>query len=185
MSDVIPKLYIARTVDGNGFALPAYRSRYHAGLLLQAAIGSTLKINAGERIRIPVGFAIGVPQGYCGQIVSTPELAEEHGLIVSDAPYILNPANREPVFVLIQNVSSNPYVLHRGEVIAELLIMPVVQVGWNEIQTIRQEETTDMAQEVLDPGAPDETQPAKDPFASFRRKKTSPRNRFKSDDDDE
>ena len=182
---MIPKLYIARTVDGNGFSLPSYRSRYHAGLLLQAAIGSTLKINAGERIRIPIGFAIGVPQGYCGQIVSTPELAEEHGLIVSDAPYIIHPANRDPIFVLIQNVSSNPYVLHRGEVIAELLVTPVIQIAWNEVHNTKQEETTDMSQEILDPGASDEAEPAKDPFASFRRKRTSPRNRFKSDDEDE
>lgn len=180
-----PRLYIARTPDGSDFPLPSYASQYHIGLLLRAAIGSTLKINAGERIRIPVGFVIGVPQGFCGQIVSTPSLAETHGLVVSDSPHILNPADREPIFVLLQNVSSNPHVLHRGDVIAELLIIPAVQVCWNEVKAGKSSEKTDITREILDPGAANNEQSNRNLFFSARREKKSARHRFQKPNEEE
>ncbi len=183
---MVPKLYIARTADGSDFPLPSYASQYHVGLTLRAAIGNPIKISAGERIRVPVGFAIGVPVGFCGQVVCYVPLAERHGIIVSDAPHILNPADRKPLFVLLQNTSPNPYVLHRGDIIGELLIMPVVQVCWQEIQPPAIQNMTQETDLILDEGispVPDQEEPAQ-LFASTRRVKKSIRNRFKSPDEE-
>ena len=183
---MIPKLYIARTPDGNKFPLPSYTSKYHAGLNLCAAIGAPVKVNPNERIYIPVGFAIGIPQGFCGQIVSHPQLAGSSGLIVSDAPHMLNPADRDPIFVQIRNISSNPHVLHRGDLIAQLFIMPVVQVCWQEIQSSNPGTITDEATLVIDEGLMEtESVNEKSKFESFRRPKSSIRNRFKSSGDDD
>ena len=177
-----PRLYIARTLDGNDLPLPAYQSQYHAGLLLRAAIGAPLKLNPNERVRVPIGFAIGIPQGFCGQIVSTSMLSEPYGVIVSDAPRLLNPANREPIFVLLQNVSSGQHVIHRGDIIAELVITPVVQVCWNEVQLGLPVDKTETEQMIIDDGQT-EKQPKQDIFKSYRRRKTTPRNRFKPSDE--
>ena len=182
---MIPKLYISRTPDGNGFPLPSYTSRYHLGLNLSAAIGAPIKINPGERLLVPTGFAIGVPDGLCGLIVSTPKLAEKHGLVVSDAPHVLNPADRDPLFVLLQNVSSAPYVLHRGETIAELLITSVFQVGWQEIASTQNGPQTNEKDMIIDEGISSKPTPKKDPFKSLRRPKMSLRNRYKNPDDAE
>ena len=181
---MLPKLYIARTPDGSGFPLPSYTSKYHVGLNLTAAIGGSVKINPGERLRVPVGFAIGIPQGFCGQVVSNPDIAEKNGIVVSDAPHILNPADRKPLFVLLQNVSSNQCILHRGDFIAQLLIMPAVQVCWQEIQPNIQDPLTNENEILL--GVQDDAfdkKEKKDAFYSFRRVKTSPRNRYKTDDE--
>ena len=182
---MIPLLYISRTPDGNGFPLPSYSSKFHSGLNLSAAIGAPIKINPNERLLIPVGFAIGVPPGLCGLIVSKPDLAEKHGLIVSDAPHILNPADREPVFVLLHNVSSAPYVLHRGEIIAELLITSVFQVNWQEITGSHTGPQTDEKDMIIDEGVTAAPEVKKDPFKSLRRPKMSLRNRYKNPDADE
>ncbi|MBQ7413572.1 MAG: hypothetical protein IJV07_04810 [Alphaproteobacteria bacterium] len=183
---MIPKLYIARTPDGNKFPLPSYTSKHHVGLNLCAAIGAPVKINPNERIYIPVGFAIGIPQGFCGQIVSHPQPAGTMGLIVSDAPHILNPADREPIFVLIHNISSNPHVLHRGDFIAQLIIMPVVQVCWQEIQSKAAGTITDETKLVVDEGQiTAEPVQEKNKFESFRRPKSSIRNRFKNSGGDD
>ena len=182
---MVPKLYISRTPDGNGFPLPSYASKFHSGLNLLAAIGAPVKINPNERLVVPVGFAIGVPAGLAGLIVSYPELAEKHGLIVSDAPHVLNPADREPVFVLIQNVSSAPYVLHRGDVIAEMLVIPTLQVGWQEVAAEEQGSQTREQDMIVDEGIVSMGPVKKDPFKSLRRTKLSIRNRYKNPDDDE
>lgn len=181
---MLPQLYIARTPDGSDFPLPSYESRHHIGLNLMAAIGGRIKINPGERLRVPVGFAIGIPQGFCGQVVSNPYISEKSGIIVSDAPHILNPADRKPLFVLLQNVSSTQYVLHRGDLIAQLIVIPAVQICWQEIQSNIQDSITDENEILLeDLNDLSDKKEKKDAFYSFRRVKTSPRNRYKTDDE--
>ena len=179
---MLPKLYIARTPDGSDFPFPSYTSKHHIGLNLMAAIGGAIKINPGERVRIPIGFAIGIPQGFCGQIISHPKLAEESGIIVSDAPHLLNPADRTPLFVLLQNVSSNQCILHRGDFIAQLLVVPAFQICWQEIQPDIQDTVTNENEILLEP-QDNSSDKKKDVFYSFRRIKTSPRNRYKADDE--
>ncbi|MDR2902040.1 MAG: hypothetical protein LBU87_02925 [Lactobacillales bacterium] len=130
---MIPKLYIARTADGVDFPLPSYTSKNHMALNLMAGNSAPVKINPLERVYIPVGFAIGIPKGYCGQIVSVPALAKDAGIIISDAPSLLHPADRKPVFVLIENISPYQYVLMRGTLVAQLLITPAIQVTWKDV----------------------------------------------------
>ncbi len=181
---MIPKLHIARTPDGNDFPLPSYTSRYHMGLNLMAAIGAPVKMNPGERLYVPVGFAIGIPVGFCGQVVSQPEMALAHGIVVADAPHLVHPADREPLFILIQNTSAHQYVLHRGEVIAQLLITPAVQVSWNVISASVQGVKTTDADMIVDDGkevTEDASAPPKEGIQ--RRVKKAIRDRYKKDDE--
>lgn len=180
---MVLRLYIARTPDGNNFPLPSYTSKYHIGLNLMAAIGNPLRVNPAERVRIPVGFAIGVPQGFCGQILSFPNLSQSHGLIVADAPHLLNPTDREPIFIQLHNISSKPYVIHRGDIIAQLVVMPAVQVYWNDL-SLGQAAGSPTPEDtiVVDTGDTQEL-PKKDLFKSSRREKNSIRNRYKKTDE--
>lgn len=140
---MIPKIHIIRTSDGVDFPLPTYVSKHHAGLIFRAAIPSVLKLDPHERALVPVGFGIGIPDGLCGQIVSLPEVAKESGLIVLDGPQIVNPADRDALFILLQNSSRQQLILRRGDPIAQLLIMPVYQITWNEMEgkTLRSPKT--------------------------------------------
>ena len=151
----MPKLYIARTPDGSDLPLPSYASRFHTGLTLSAAIGAPMKISSHERINIPIGFAIGIPQGFCGQILGFPDIVRDHGIVVSGSPLLLNPADREPLFIPIQNISSNPYVLHRGEIIAQLLILPATLGYWQEIAVNAKGQVTDESTLVVEEGTSD------------------------------
>ncbi len=153
LSRMFPKLYIVRTPDGSGFPLPSYPSRNHVGLQLLAAIPSTIKLEPQERVHIPTGFAVGVPNGLCGYVVSLPELVLETGLIVMDAPRLVNPEDRAPLFILIQNASRHQVVLRRGQPVAQLVIMPAYQISWNEVippSTEENEQTTNPSDILLD-----------------------------------
>lgn len=179
---MVPKIKIIRTPDGLDFPLPSYSSKHHFGLNLRAGIPSTLKLNPGDRALIPVGFAIALPDGLCGQIVSLPDLARQHGIVVLDSPSIINPADRNPLFVLLQNVGQHQFVLKRGTPIAWLLTTPVVQVCWDEIKTdsVQGKQTPPVVEEAF----AETTQNDHLPFQS-RREEKSPRNRFKSNNEDE
>ena len=99
---MVPQIHIVRTADGVDFPLPSYTSKHHFALNLMAAVGNPIKINPGERVHVPVGFAIALPDGLCGQIVSNAELALHHGVVVLDAPHLIHPASRAPNFVLLE-----------------------------------------------------------------------------------
>ena len=178
---MVPTLYICRTSDGEELPLPSYESKDHIALTLQAAISSPIRLKAGERAFVPIGFAIGIPNGFCGQIVSFPKLARKEGIIVSDAPHILHPADRGPLFVLLRNTSSDDFVLHRGVVCAQLVIFPAVQVAWKEVERHIEASRTSTDEILLDE-AEEETANALEPSA--RRGVRSIRNRYKKDDEE-
>ena len=181
---MVPTLYISRTSDGEGLPLPSYESKDHIALTLQAANSVPVRLKAGERAYVPVGFAIGIPNGFCGQIVSLPALARQEGIVVSDAPHIVHPVDRGPLFVLLRNTSSDDFVLHRGVVCAQLVIFPAVQVAWQEVK--RQKDISDVTptDEIL----LDEAESSEDDFRalapSARRGVRSIRNRYKQDEDE-
>ena len=186
MGQNLPTLLIARTADGAGLPLPSYPSKYHIGLTLNAAIPSSIRIEPGERVYVPIGFAIGVPKGWCGQIVSNPTLAREHGLIVLDGPQILNPADRGAVFVLLQNSSPKQFVLRRGVEIAQLLVVPVVQIRWNDVsgQVSVSSEKTDPSAVLLDSEL-EVSSENNEVMTSSKRVQKTPRNRFSQVEDKE
>lgn len=175
---MVPTLYICRTSDGEGLPLPSYESKDHIALTLQAAISAPIRLKAGERAYVPVGFAIGIPNGYCGQIVSLPKLARREGIVVSDAPHILHPAERGPLFVLLRNTSTDDFVLHRGVVCAQLVIFPAVQVAWHEIERHVEAHKTSTDEILLDEAEEEEAN-AWEPSA--RRGTRSIRDRYKKD----
>lgn len=141
---MVPKIHIVRTADGADFPLPSYSSKHHVGLNLRAAIAGPIKINPRERIRVPIGFAFAIPDGLCGQVISDSDLALEHGIIVIDAPSIINPADHEPLSVLLRNESTQQFILRRGMIIAQLLMVPVLQVAWEEVTTPQTNEASDV-----------------------------------------
>ena len=180
-------LSIARTADGNSLPLPSYSSQYHMGLNLQAAVPAALRLEPGDRAYVPTGFAIGIPDGYCGFVVSQPQMAKEQGLIVLDGPQVVHPADRGALFMLLQNMSSHVVVLHRGDVVAQLIIEPVVQATWNDLSmagnvvggTIK---ATDV---VVDSTQMAEEEDDKRRMKSARRTYKSPRHRFSEEDENE
>ena len=181
---MVPTLYICRTSDGEGLALPSYESKNHIALTLQAAISAPIRLKAGERAYVPVGFAIGIPNGFCGQVVSFPNLARKEGIVVSDAPHIIHPADRDPLFVLLLNTAEKDFVLHRGIVCAQLLVLPAVQIAWKEVERHVKTSLTSTDEIVLDEGEKSGEDSFKALEPSARRGVRSIRDRYKKDDEE-
>ena len=171
-------LSIARTADGNNLPLPSYSSQYHVGLNLQAAVPAALRLEPGDRAYVPAGFAIGIPDGYCGFVVSQPQIAKEQGLIVLDGPQVIHPADRGALFMLLQNMSSHVVVLHRGDIVAQLVIEPVIQANWRDLSTGISGGMTKTTDVVIDSTGARDTEPEKEKMTSSKRVYRSPRSRF-------
>lgn len=179
------QLSIVRTADGNGLPLPSYSSHYHVGLNLQIAVASAIRLEAGDRVYVPVGFAIGIPDGYCGFVVSRPELARQQGLVVLDAPQLISPVDRTPLFILLQNMSSHQVVLHRGDYIAQLVIQPAVQVFWNDLSGQIVSEEKQKTKDIFVDSMSFPEDHKSDKMSSTHRVYKSPRHRFSEKEENE
>jgi len=118
---------VRRLPHAEGLALPAYQTEHAAGLDLLAAVGeqAPLTLAPGERALVPTGLAIALPAGFEGQVRPRSGLALKHGITVLNAPGTIDADYRGEVSVVLINHGSEPFVVRRGERIAQLVIASV------------------------------------------------------------
>lgn len=118
---------IVRGEFARGFE-PAYATDGSAGADLRAFIESEVELGPGERSMIPTGVRLEIPAGYEGQVRPRSGLAAKHGITMVNAPGTIDSDYRGEIRVILVNLSDTPYVVHRGDRIAQLVIAPVLQV---------------------------------------------------------
>ena len=95
-----------------------------------------LQLAPGERALIPTGIAIAVPQGHEAQVRPRSGLALRHGLVLPNAPGTIDSDYRGEVQVIVWNLGEKPFSVRRGDRIAQLVVSPVVQAEWEEVETL-------------------------------------------------
>ena len=127
-ADVIVE--VKRLPHGEGLDLPAYQTDHAAGLDLVAAVGETtpLTLAPGARALVPTGLTIALPAGFEGQVRPRSGLALKHGITLLNAPGTIDADYRGEVGVILINHGSEPFVIRRGERIAQLVVAPVQRV---------------------------------------------------------
>ena len=118
---------IKRLPHAEGLALPTYQSEHAAGLDLVAAVGAEtpLTLAPGERALVPTGLAMALPPGFEGQVRPRSGLALKHGVTVLNSPGTIDADYRGEVSVILINHGAEPFVIRRGERIAQLVVAPV------------------------------------------------------------
>jgi dUTP pyrophosphatase len=118
---------VKRLPHGEGLALPAYQTAHAAGLDLVAAVAedAPLTLAPGDRALVPTGLAIALPAGFEGQVRPRSGLALKHGITVLNAPGTIDADYRGEVSVVLINHGREPFVVRRGERIAQLVVAPV------------------------------------------------------------
>ncbi len=113
---------------GEGLALPAYASAGAAGLDIRAALEAPVTLSPGDRALVPSGLRIAVPDGHEAQVRARSGLALRHGLAVLNAPGTIDADYRGELKVILVNHGQVPFIIQRGERIAQLVVAPVTQV---------------------------------------------------------
>lgn len=125
---------ICRLPHGLDLPLPERATPHAAGMDLRAALPEpTWVLAPGERRLVPTGLAMAIPPGYEGQVRPRSGLAARHGVTVLNAPGTIDADYRGEVQVMLINHGGTPFTLDRGERIAQLLLAPVPQWGWQEV----------------------------------------------------
>jgi len=133
-----PTVAVVRLPHGQGLPLPAYESAHAAGMDLRAAVpeDEPLTLRPGDRHAVPTGLAMAIPPGFEGQVRPRSGLALKRGVTCLNSPGTVDADYRGEVHVILVNLGAEDFVIRRGERIAQLLISPVAQAAWREVESL-------------------------------------------------
>jgi dUTP diphosphatase len=121
---------IARVAGAEDLPLPAYATTGAAGVDLAAAVTEECVLEPNARALVPTGFAIELPPGFEAQVRPRSGLALRHGVVLPNAPGTIDSDYRGEIRVILWNTGSEPFVVKRGDRIAQLVVAPVARVRW-------------------------------------------------------
>lgn len=133
-------LQIRRVRHNDDLPLPRYQTQCASGLDLRADIQETICLKPLQRVLIPTGLALAIPQGYEGQVRARSGLALKHGIALVNAPGTIDADYRGELQVILINLSDQDFVIGRGDRIAQLVIQAVCQPTIVEVESLEDTE---------------------------------------------
>ncbi|HEY7798004.1 MAG TPA: dUTP diphosphatase [Hyphomonadaceae bacterium] len=121
-----------------GLALPAYETAEAAGMDLRAAVeeAAPMTLAPGARAMVPTGLTIALPPGFEAQVRPRSGLAAKHGITCLNSPGTIDADYRGEVKVILINLGQEPFVIKRGERIAQMIIAPVTRAELRAVSVL-------------------------------------------------
>jgi dUTP pyrophosphatase len=119
---------------GNEIGLPHYATSGAAGLDLRACMDQDITLKPGETTLIPTGIAIHIDDpSLAAMILPRSGLGHKHGIVLGNLVGLIDSDYQGQLFVSCWNRGSESFVISVGERIAQMVIVPIVQVGFEEV----------------------------------------------------
>lgn len=131
---------VVRLPHFEGLSLPSYATSGAAGVDFVAAIETPLMIKPGERVIVPTGLKVAIPEGYELQIRPRSGLALKNGIMLPNAPGTIDEDYRGEICVIIFNAGSDNFTVERGMRIAQGILAPVTRLVWHECDNLDETE---------------------------------------------
>ena len=131
-------LRVERLPHAEGLPLPAYETSGSAGMDLRAAVAEETPtiLAPGARALVPTGLKIALESGYEAQVRPRSGLALKHGITCLNSPGTIDSDYRGEVGVILINHGQEPFVIKRGERIAQLVVAKCEQAAMIEVATL-------------------------------------------------
>jgi dUTP pyrophosphatase len=123
---------------GRDFPLPAYATDGSAGLDLRACVEAPLVLEPGQAQLIPTGLSIWLEDpGYAAVILPRSGLGHKHGIVLGNLVGLIDSDYQGQIFVSMWNRGREAFVIQPMDRIAQLVVVPVVQVKLNVVEEFR------------------------------------------------
>ena len=120
--------------------LPAYATNLSAGMDLRANIDAPIVLAPLQRVLVPTGLFIALPEGYEAQVRPRSGLAIKKGITVLNSPGTIDADYRGEICVILVNLSSENFEIVDGERIAQMVVARHETVEWELVEVLGQTE---------------------------------------------
>jgi dUTP pyrophosphatase len=121
--------------------MPAYATPGSAGLDLRACINAPLTLEPGSTHLIPTGLAIHIADpAYAAMILPRSGMGHKHGIVLGNLVGLIDSDYQGELMVSTWNRGSTAFVLNPMERLAQLVIVPVLQVAFNVVDSFTETE---------------------------------------------
>jgi len=127
---------VKRLESAQGLPLPSYMTEGSSGIDLLAANEELIIIKSHQVALIPTGLIMEIPQGIEGQLRPRSGLALKHGLTLLNSPGTIDSDYRGEIKIIVINLGDKDYSVQRGDRIAQMVFVPVIQVNLQEAEKI-------------------------------------------------
>ena len=128
------EIRLKRLPHAEGLPVPSYATAHAAGMDVVAAEDVTLQ--PGGRHAVATGFAMAIPVGYEVQVRPRSGLALKHGISLPNSPGTIDADYRGELKVILINLGNAPFVIARGDRIAQLVAAPVQMARFAEVEEL-------------------------------------------------
>ena len=129
-----------KIVNKSSFPFPAYATPLSAGMDLRANITEPITLEPLQRVLVPTGLYIALPEGFECQVRPRSGLAVKHGITVLNSPGTVDADYRGELRTLLVNLSDKAFVIEPGERIAQMVIARHEHVEWEEVEVLDETE---------------------------------------------
>lgn len=121
---------------GDTIPMPSYATEGSAGVDLRACLDEAVELNPGDTSLIPTGLAIYLEDpGLAATILPRSGLGHKHGIVLGNLVGLIDSDYQGELMVSCWNRGSEPFVIEPGERIAQLVILPVLQVNFDLVES--------------------------------------------------
>ena len=126
-------------VGTDKFPLPSYATPGSAGVDLRACINGELVINPGDTELIPTGIAIHINDpSLAATILPRSGLGHKHGIVLGNLVGLIDSDYQGQLFISVWNRGKHSFTISAGDRIAQLVVLPVVQVAFDLVEEFDQ-----------------------------------------------
>ena len=129
-----------KIVNTSSFPSPAYATPLSAGMDLRANITEPITLEPLQRVLVPTGLYIALPEGFECQVRPRSGLAVKHGITVLNSPGTVDADYRGELRTLLVNLSDKAFVIEPGERIAQMVLARHEHVEWEEVEVLDETE---------------------------------------------
>jgi dUTP pyrophosphatase len=125
-----------KIVNKSAYDLPSYETRASAGMDLRANISGPVTLQSLERVLIPTGLYMELPEGYEAQVRPRSGLAARKGITVLNSPGTIDSDYRGEIGVILVNLSKDTFTVIPGERVAQMVISRHERAEWLETKDL-------------------------------------------------
>ena len=129
-----------KVINKSNNPLPEYSTTQSAGMDLRAFITEPIILGALDRVLIPTGLYIEMPEGYEAQVRPRSGLAIKYGVTVLNSPGTIDADYTGEIGVILINLSNKPYTVEPGERIAQLVFNKYEQAEFVKVEELSKTE---------------------------------------------